>query len=129
MANNGTQLTAKQSRAIGALLSCRTVADAAERAKVGKRTLDRWLTDPVFKARLAAAEGELIDAATRRLLQAQSLAIGTLEDILQDPKVAASVRLRAAQVVIDAMLKLRELRSIEDRLRALEEAAHAKDQR
>lgn len=122
MTDNGRKLPTKKARAISALLSCRTVEEAAKQAKVGERTLHRWLTDPTFKAHLARAEGALIDGATRRLLRAQERAVSTLEEILQDSEARPSVRLRAAQIVIDAMLKLRELRNIEARLQVLEEA-------
>jgi phage terminase small subunit len=120
MADDSRKLTTKQARAIAVLLSCRTTAEAAERAKVGKRTLDRWLTDPVFKSALASAEGDLIDAAARRLLYAQEAAIETLAAIMTTSSNAAGVRVRAAQIIIESALKLRELRSFEQRLQALE---------
>jgi hypothetical protein len=125
MAENGTaeqKLSTKQERAILALLSTKTVAEAAQQAQVGERTLWRWLGDPLFRVQLAAAEADRLDAATRRLLQLQDGAIETVQAIMQDSEASAGVRLRAAQTVLDYLLKLRELRNLEQRLTALEMA-------
>ena len=78
-------------------------------------------------AALAGAEADMLDAATRRLLQLQEGAIETVQAIMQDGEANASVRLRAAQAVLDYLLKLRELRNVEQRLTALE-MAYAREQ-
>jgi hypothetical protein len=126
MAANGTdsnEISAQQQRAITSLLTAKNVAAAAKDAKVGLRTLHRWLAeDGAFKRALSAAEGELINTATRRLLTYQEHAITVIASIMADKAHSATVRLRAATVIIDTMLKLRELRNIEERLSALEEA-------
>jgi hypothetical protein len=120
---NGTAeaaISTKQQRAILALLSKKNVAEAAQQAKVGERTLWRWLGDPMFRVYLAGAEADMLDAATRRLLQLHDGAIETLQAIVQDSEANAGVRLRAAQAMLDYLLKLRELRNVEQRLTALE---------
>lgn len=122
------ELTPKQHRAILALLSTKSVGEAAKLAKVGERTLWRWMGDPLFRANLAGAEADMIDAATRRLLQMQDGAIETVKAIMQDAEASPTVRLRAAQAVLDYLLKLRELRNVEQRLTALE-LAYAQDTR
>lgn len=122
MAENGSKLSAKQHRALSALLTSKSVAEAAAATGLGERTIYRWLTDPAFRQALSAAEGELIDAATRRLLTLQGTALDTLEAVLGDEDASAGVRIRAAQMVLDHLLKLRELRDIEQRLQALEAA-------
>lgn len=130
MAENGTDnalISGKQQRAILALLSTKNVAEAAQQAKVGERTLWRWLGDPLFRVHLAGAEADMLDAATRRLLQLQDGAIETVQAIMQDSEASAGVRLRAAQAVLDYLLKLRELRNVEQRLTALE-MAYASEQ-
>jgi len=118
------KLSSDQRRAILALISTKSVAEAAKQSKVGQRTLWRWLGNPDFKGELVAAEGELIDSATRRLLQLQAGAIDTVETLMNDQLVRHSVRLRAAQTVLDHLLKLRELRNVEARLAALEAAVN-----
>jgi hypothetical protein len=124
MTENGTQsteLTQRQRRTIAALLSAKNVRDAANQVKVPERTLYSWLRDPVFKAALYEAEGQLIDQATRRLLKYQEAAINVVLSIMADSHYSASVRLRAAQTILDTLFKLRELRNVEERLAALEE--------
>jgi hypothetical protein len=120
MADNGTDLTSRQQRTIAALLSARNVREAAKQAKVSERTVYTWLAEPDFRTALYEAEGHLIDAATRRLLHHQDVALSVILTIMADRDNPASVRLRAAQLVLEQLLKLRELRDIESRLRALE---------
>ena len=123
MAENGSKLSAKQHRAITALLTSKSVTEAATATGQGERTIYRWLSEPAFRQALSAAEGDLIDVATRRLLQLQGSALDTLEALLGDgADASAGVRLRAAQVTLDHLLKLREMRDIEQRLAALEAA-------
>ena len=122
MAENGSELTPKQARAVQALITAKSIGDAAQAASVGERTLFRWLAEPAFRAALSQAEGDLLDAATRRLLGLQGQAIETFESVLADAAASQAVRLRAAQAVLDYLLKLRELRNVESRLVALEVA-------
>lgn len=116
------ELSIKQNRAIAALLSSRTIGDAAKAADVGERTLHTWLANPAFRTALVSAEGDAIDTATRRLIGLQDRAINAIHYVLADPNTAPALRLRAAQTVLDYLLKLRELRNIESRLAALEAA-------
>ena len=121
MAEHPTGLTGSQQRAVQALLSAKSVSAAGPVAHVSERPLFRWLSEPAFRAALTAAESNLIDAATRRLLQLQGAALDTLETLLgDDTDASAGVRLRAAQVALEHLLRLREMRDIEQRLTALE---------
>ena len=123
MAENGNDLSTKQVRAVQALLSAKNVAEAAERSGVGGRTLHRWLTeDDAFRAALAAAEAELLDAATRRLLCLQGVAIDTFEAVLSNEEASLALKLRAAGQVLDISLKLREVHNFEARMAELERA-------
>lgn len=120
MAENGV-ISAKQAKAVAALLACNSVTDAADVSGVGLRTLSRWLTERQFQAALSEAEGAAIDHATRRLTALSDTAVSVLQDSLSG-EVAPYVRLKAAQGVLDYLLRLRELRGLERRLSALEEA-------
>lgn len=120
------ELTTQQQRAIAALLSTKSVAEAAQQIKVTERTLFRWLTEPEFKRQLALAERELVSTATRRLLQYSDAAISVIVSIMADEAKPASVRLRAAMAVMDYSLKLREILDLEERIAELE--AHVAQQ-
>ena len=115
-----SSLTPKQTTAIVALLGSRTVLDAAIQCGLSERTITRWLGEPAFRAALSDAEGALIDGAVRRLLQLQTDALDAIADVLATGTPA--LRLRAAIAALDLVLKLRELRTIEQRLAALEAA-------
>ncbi len=117
MADNG-RISTKQRRAIAALLSTPTIGAAAATAEIGERTLATWLSDPVFRAELTAAEDAAVDEAVRQLVASSGAAVETMMGLLNDPKPA--IRLRAADALLNHLLKLRELRNLESRLAALE---------
>ena len=116
------KLNTNQRRAIAALLTSKSVKAAAELADVGERTLYRWLSLPEFRAELSQHEGATIDQAARRLVELGEKAIDELESILDNTQATDGLKLRAAQTVLDYLLKLRELRNIEQRLTDLEKA-------
>lgn len=120
-------LTTKQRRLIAALLSESKNLDAAKKAGVSEATIYRWLEDPTFQAALRAAEGQAIDVATRQLVTLQDSAIETVKTIMTDTKTPAGVRLRAARTIIDSLLRLRELRNMEERLAQLENIIYAQN--
>ena len=124
MATNGNsqgKLTPRQRRAIAALLSERDIKAAAEAAKVGYRTLLRWLDDPDFRAALVQAERDLVDGTTRRLVAGQDKALDVLDNVMDGLK--DTDRRQAAQAWLDYTLKYKDL-DIEARVIALEKAVN-----
>jgi len=114
-------ITRNQKRVIAALLTCKSVQQAADQTCVGHRTISRWLAeDAAFQAALAQAEGRAIDVAARYLVTLAGPAIATLARLLANNETTDAVKLRAAQAVLDHLLKLRELRNVEQRLAKLE---------
>lgn len=122
MAQNGAenQLTSRQAQAIAALLASRSIGEAAKAADVGQRTLHRWLADATFRAALHEAEAQAIAAAARRLVQLTESALDVVESVLADPDIHPATRLKAVDTVLNNVLKLRDLGTIEQRLAALE---------
>lgn len=116
MAQDGVQITPKQLKAIDALLTSRTVSDAALAAGVALRTLQRWIgEDDTFQAALTAAQDQVIDAAGRRLLALQDTAIDTLSAVLLAEDTPAGVKVRAAEL---ALMHLDKLRTRRDKAKA-----------
>lgn len=116
-------LSAKQTAVIAALLDSRTVADASEKTGTPARTIYRWLqSDTDFQQALQTAETGMIDEAVRRLLGMQQTALSALQFVMSSRDTPPSARVAAARTVLDAVLKLRELRTVEERLTALEQA-------
>ena len=113
-----SRLTPKQRRGIAALLTCPTITEAAQVAECGERTLYTWLDDPAFLAELRAAEDAMVDAAVRQLAVAAGAAVAALADLVDNGQPA--VRLKAADAILNHLLRLRELRNLEGRITELE---------
>jgi hypothetical protein len=63
VAGHGEKLSRKREKAIAALLTEPTIAQAAKAAGIGEKTLRRWLKSPEFSLAYDAARRELIDVA------------------------------------------------------------------
>ena len=121
MKGHGEKLTRKQEQAIAALLSEATVGAAAEKAAVSEVTLYRWLKLPDFRADYREARREGVEKAIAQLQQSSWAAATTLIRLLASG--SDSVRLRAAQSILDQANKGLELLDFEERLAALERQA------
>jgi hypothetical protein len=108
------------------MLVSRDLRSAAKASGIPERTLWRWAGDPRFLAALHSAEGGLIEASMRRLLQISEKAIEALDVVLSDESAGDALRIRAAGMVLDQLLVLRELTNTESRLAALEAVTYAK---
>lgn len=119
MTENAT-LTPRQLRAVNALLTHPTVAAAAVVLGVAPSTIYRWLGENAFRAALAQAEGEAVAAAGRRLAVLAETALDELARSMTDPTTPAPVRVRACEVILNNLLKYREIVGLEQRLTDLE---------
>ena len=128
MAARGSILGRKQEDAIAALLTQRNVEEAARAAGIGTRTLLRWLKVPEFQAAYRQARREAFGQAVARLQQGASAAATTLLKTMIDPATPASVRVRAAECVMNQATKAIEIEDIEARLAAIEQKAQKMEQ-
>ena len=88
----GTKLTRKQEAAILALLTSRTVEEAARVARVGPRTLYRWKKEREFDAAYREAKRAAFSQSIARLHQMSTAAVTTLGNVMIDSVVAALER-------------------------------------
>lgn len=116
----GEKLTAKQERALAALLACGEVKAAAKEAKVGETTLWRWLQTPGFQSRYRAARRQVSEAAIAQLQTDATGAARVLREIAEDREAPASARVSAAKAVIEHALKGVELIDLEERVEEIE---------
>jgi len=123
MAARGSNLGRKQEEAIAALLTQRNIEEAARTAKVGVRTLLRWLKLPEFDAAYRKARRDAFGQATARLQQGTSAAATTLLKVMIDANTPASVKVRAAEAILNHSAKAIEIEDIEARVADLERAA------
>ena len=115
-------MTAKQQKAIAALLSEPTIAGAAAKVGINEVTLHRWLHDATFNDVYRAARREAVSQAVARLQQFSSGAVFVLATVMADKGTPPSTRVIAAKAIIEYAIKAVELGDIEQRLAALEEA-------
>src|SRR5262245_15486955 len=97
---HGQKLGRKQEAAIAALLSQRTVEDAARAAGIGTRTLFRWLEIPEFREAYLQARRRVFEQAGARLQQATGAAVSVLLTVMLDAGAPAASRVRAAHSVL-----------------------------
>jgi hypothetical protein len=113
----------KQQEAILALLTSRNIEEAADAAKVPRRTLHRWLRDPAFDAAYRDAKRAAFSQAVARLHQMAGAAALTLGKVMADPQTPPSTKVRAADSILNHTAKAIELDDIEARVVELERAA------
>jgi len=123
MAGHGTKLGRKMEETIAALLSQRSIDDAARVAGIGTRTLLRWLKLPEFDAAYREARHKAFSQSIARLQQGSTAAATTLLKVMLDPATPPSTRVRAAESILTHSAKAIEIEDIEARVATLEQAA------
>lgn len=98
-------LTPKQTRAVEALLRCRTREDAARDAGISPRTLRRWLQDESFQDALHDAVRESLADAVLRLKSSALVAVDSLVDVARYAE-SEHARVQAAGRLLDANMRL-----------------------
>jgi hypothetical protein len=123
MTGHGAKFGRKQEEAIAALLSHRSVEEAARAVNVATRTLIRWQKEPDFDAAYREARRLAFRQSISRLQQAASAAVSTLLKVMVDPGTPASTKVRAADSVLNHAAKAIEIEDIDVRVTELERAA------
>ncbi|HKE26146.1 MAG TPA: helix-turn-helix domain-containing protein [Bryobacteraceae bacterium] len=123
MVGHGAQLSRKMDAAIAALLTHRSIEEAAKATGIGTQTLMRWMKLPEFDSAYREARRDAFRQSVARLQQASTAAVSTLLKIMVDPNAPASVRVRAADSVLDHSRQAIEIEDVEVRVAALEQAA------
>jgi hypothetical protein len=113
-------LTTKQRKAIECLLTRGDTTSAATEAGISRQTLYLWLKQDDFKKALEAGTAEALESLSRALIGLGGKAASTLDDILSDRTTPYSASLRAVEIVIGNILRLRELITLEQRVSVLE---------
>ena len=116
-------LTPPQERAIIALLNEQTVGRAAAAAKVGQRTLYRWLRDPTFSRAYRQARRDAFGQAIALTQRYAPLAVNTLAQVMMDDQAPSSSKVAAATTILRFGREGIELDDLGARVEALELAA------
>ncbi len=116
----GGTLSAKQRKAVEALLATGEVQAAAATVGISRETLHRWLRDPPFVEAVRAAEAQALDDLSRVLVRLGRTAAGTLAKAMSDAATPVATKVRAADATLGRLLQLRELATLEARVAELE---------
>lgn len=120
MTGHGEKQSRKDDDAIGALLSCATIAQAADKVGIGEKTLRRWMQEPAFAARYREARQQVVQHSICALQRATSQAVGALERNLECGSPAVEVQ--AARVILEQAYRATELDDLINRIEELERA-------
>ena len=110
------ELTDRQRRAVEALLTSKSTAEAAAQSGIGVRT-ERWKRDLAFQDAYRAASRARLSETVGRLRAAAGEAVETLRAALQDD--LTSNRIRAAIALLDTAVKV-EVDDLARRVDAIE---------
>jgi hypothetical protein len=125
MLGHGTKFGRKKEQAIIALLSHRTLEEAARAIGIVPNTLLRWQKEPEFDAAYRAAKRAAFGQSIARLHYLSSAAVSTLGKVMLDAATPPATKVRAADSILDHTTKAIEIEDIEARVAALEGAAKA----
>jgi DNA-binding MurR/RpiR family transcriptional regulator len=114
------KLSAKQERALVALLDCGEIKKAAETAGVNEATLWRWLQSPDFQSRYRAARRQLVETAIAQLQSDCTTAARVLCEVAEDRQAPASSRVAAARAILEQSIGAIELMDLQERVEMLE---------
>jgi hypothetical protein len=121
MVGHGSKFGRKKEAAINALLTHRNMEEAASAVGVSKSTLARWQKKPDFQSAFLEARKAAIAHGNGRLQYGYGAAASTLMKIMLDPSSPASVRMRAAESVMDRAKQGIEEEDTDPRITALEQ--------
>lgn len=116
-------MTRNQDKAMAALLTSDTQADAAEKSGLSVRTLRCYMSDPAFAEEYNRRRLEQVTDAARQIQNRLQAAVAILAEIMTSDKpiTAARERIVAARSLLEFGLKYTELADIMTRIKALEE--------
>ena len=110
----------KKEKALAALLSCDTQAEAAKKAGMTDRTIRNYLANPDFAAELMRRKRQLVADATRQMQANYQAAINALREVLDDQEAPPAARISAARAVLEFGIRFTELSDVLPRLEAVE---------
>jgi hypothetical protein len=116
------KLTRKQEAAILALLSSRSVEEAARVAGVNPRSLYRWQKEPAFNAAYRKVKRAAFSQSIARMHQMASAAVTTLGKIMVDPNTPPATKVRAADSILSHTAKAIEIEDAEAHMSELARA-------
>lgn len=113
-----TELSAKQEKLIGFLLTERTAEAACAKADVSPSTFWRWMQTEEFRKQYRAARRSILENTVSKLQGISLQAIEALERNLNCENPAAEIR--SAQIILEQTIRGIETLDLESRIEYLE---------
>lgn len=106
-------LSGKRSQVIDLLLSCKTLEEVAEKAKVHRNTVAKWLTEDDFRRELRHRQRRAIE---RALAMASYKAVSAVDRLAKefDEATTSRERISAANSLLTHLHKLNDAVGLED---------------
>jgi hypothetical protein len=104
-----------------ALLTHRTIKEAATAARVSERSMYNYLDNPAFYARYAAARDDVLRGVSNNLREQMNEAVDTISKIMRSTKSKPHERLAAAKAVLEYGIRYVESDDILSRISKLEQ--------
>ncbi len=112
---------------VGHLLTAPTVAIAAQKMGISPRTATRWIRSEAFRDAFVESRRATF-TNLQKLLQAGSVgSVEALCSVIADASSAPTARTAAARAVLDGLLRVTEVRDLEDRMARLEALVNTKE--
>ena len=115
-------------KALAALLSSDTQAEAAQKSGIGERTLRSYLADPDFNAEYRRRKRQLVTEATKQIQASYQAAINALRGIVEGEKSSESGRISAARALLEYGLKFTDTNEIMIRMEEIEKQLERRPQ-
>ena len=116
-------MNAKQEAGLSALLTSKTLEEAAEKADVTSRTLRRWLQEPDFSTAYNEARRRLVESAIVQLQSVTGDAVAALKRNLNAKSEA--VQVSSARTILDFAVASVATLDLEQRINELERAVES----
>ncbi len=113
-------VTARQEKAIAALINETSVAAACRASGIGQRTMHRWMTEPAFLARYRKMRREAFGQAIALTQRYAPLAVNTLAKVMADGAATHASKVSAASALLKFGREGIELDDIAARVETLE---------
>jgi hypothetical protein len=114
------KLTSKHDKAISLFLDGCNATQVAQQLKVTPRSVYRWLADPDFALEMTNRRAALRSEIVSTLHSKAQKAITTIEELMEDDKIPALVRLKAAQTILDKTIGSADIQELSEQVAALE---------
>ena len=103
-----------------ALVTCKDVTTASNELGITRQAIYNRLQQPAFRRKLQNERQGKFQIANSKLTDKMSEAVETLSSVMNDRKVSAGIRIKAARTLLDICLRTTEQMDILERIVAIE---------